>query len=174
MAAGSNPLRVLLMIGLFAVAGPLAGQLDGHSAIAGATAGGSIWMLFGGARLGIQLAGAALINAILPMAKPGQTATPSPTYNLQAQGNAARLEQPIPVQYGRVLAFPDFAAQPYWEYAGEEQYLYHLLCLGCGEFDIEEIRIEDTPVTAFEEIDYEVVAPGGDVTLFPTSVVTSS
>ena len=39
----------------------------------------------------------------------------------------ARLDQAIPVQYGRVCAYPDFAAQPYVEYAGNEQYLYQLL-----------------------------------------------
>ncbi|SEO36306.1 Putative phage tail protein, partial [Gemmobacter aquatilis] len=73
----------------------------------------------------------------------------------------------------RLLAYPDFAAQPYTEFAGGEQYLYQLLCLGAGQYDVEELRIEDTPVTSFEEIEYEVVAPGGDVTLFPTAVVTS-
>lgn len=166
---GSNPLRVLLMIGLFAVAGPLASSLTGIAAGASGTAG----LLLGGTRLGIQLAGSVLINALLPPPRPSDAATPSPTYTLQAQGNAARLEQPIPVQYGRLLSYPDFAAQPYWEYAGQEQFLYHLLSLGCGEFDIEEIRIEDTPITAFEEVEYQVAGPDEQITLFPTSVVTS-
>lgn len=166
---GSNPLNVLLTIALFAVAGPLAGSLTGIAA--GAT--GVSGMVLAGAKMAIILAGSALINAIAPAAKPDGVAGPSPTYSLQAQGNAARIEQPIPVQYGRVLAYPDFAAQPYWEYSGTEQYLYHLLCLGCGEFAIEEIRIEDTPIADFEEITYEVVPPGSNVTLFPTAVTTS-
>lgn len=161
---GSNPLRLLLMIGLFAVAGPLATGIVG-----GATSG----VLFSAARLGVQLAGSVLINAILPIQKPALGPQPSPTYSLQAQGNVARLEQPIPVQYGRVLSYPDFAAEPYWEFAGQDQYLYHLLCLGCGDYSIEDIRIEDTSISNFEEITYEVVPPGGDVTLFPTSVVSS-
>ena len=110
---------------------------------------------------------------MFPAARSGSTPNPSPTYNLTAQGNQARLEQPIPVQYGRLLSYPDFAAQPYYEYVGEEQFLYLLLCLGCGEFSIEDIRIEDTPISAFQEITYEVVPPGSDVTLFPTSVVTA-
>jgi len=59
------------------------------------------------------LAGSAAINALLPVPKPFSLPNPSPTYSLQAQGNSARLEQPIPVQYGRMLAWPDFAAQPY-------------------------------------------------------------
>jgi hypothetical protein len=170
---GSNPAQVLLTVALFAFAGPLATQLTGISA-ATAALGGVNGMIFAGTQMAVQMAGASLINAMMPNARSGSTPNPSPTYNLTAQGNTARLEQPIPVQYGRVLSYPDFAAQPYYEYVGEEQFLYQLLCLGCGEFDIEEIRIEDTPISAFAEITYEVVQPGGDVTLFPTSVVTST
>ncbi|NCQ33367.1 MAG: hypothetical protein GW802_39135, partial [Armatimonadetes bacterium] len=83
------------------------------------------------------------------------------------------MEQAIPVQYGRVFSYPDFAAQPYTEFAGGEQYLFQLLCLGCGEFEIEDIRLEDSSLDAFTEIEYEIVEPFGQVTLFPTQVVTS-
>ena len=166
---GSNPLRALLSIALAVVAPWAAGMLGG----AFVTASGGLSLLGNVAALGIMMVGSALINALLPLPKPGQLPTPSPTYSLSAQGNAARIEQAIPVQYGRVLAWPDFAAQPYTEYAGNEQYLYQLLCLGAGEFDIEDIRIEDTPITAFSEVTYEVIPPGGEVTLFPTNVITS-
>jgi hypothetical protein len=166
---GSNPLQVLLTIAMFAVAPGLATGLTGIAA--GAT--GVQGLLLAGTKLAIQLAGASLINALFPAPKSASAPTASPTYSLQAQGNTARIEQPIPVQYGRLLSYPDFAAQPYWEYSGQEQFLYQLLCLGCGEFDIEDILIEDTSISNFEEITYEVVPPGGDVTLFPTSVVTS-
>ena len=168
-AGGSNPMRVLLAMALFAVAGPLAGLITGVAAGAVGSAG----MLLAGTTLGVQLAGTALINALMPIPRSAAQPTASPTYTLAAQGNAARIEAPIPVQYGRVLSYPDFAAQPYWEYAGEEQYLYQLLCLGCGEFDIEQIRIEDTPISAFAEIETQIVPPGGNVTLFPTAVITS-
>ncbi|KAF0174089.1 MAG: hypothetical protein FD162_1324 [Rhodobacteraceae bacterium] len=166
---GSNPLRALLSIALAVFAPWAAGALGG----AFVTATGSLTMMGQLASVGIMMVGQAAINALLPMPKPGQLPSPSPTYSLGAQGNTARIEQAIPVQYGRLLAWPDFAAQPYTEYAGNEQYLYQLLCLGVGEFDIEQIRIEDTPVSAFTEVSYEVIPPGGQVTLFPTNVITS-
>lgn len=134
-------------------------------------------MMVGGAMF---LAGAALVNTLIPLPKPaGLDAsiggrTSSPTYSMTAQGNQARLGQPIPVMYGRNMTYPDFAAQPYVEYAGNEQYLYQLFLIGQGKYDVEAVRIEDTPVDNFEEITYEVVAPGADVTLFPTNVVTST
>lgn len=166
---GSNPLRALLSIAL-AVFAPWAATALGGAFV---TATGSLTMMGQLASVGIMMVGQAAINALLPMPKPGQMPSPSPTYSLAAQGNTARIEQAIPVQYGRLLAWPDFAAQPYTEYAGNEQYLYQLLCLGVGEFDIEQIRIEDTPVSAFSEVSYEVIQPGGQVTLFPTNVITS-
>ncbi|MFN7051865.1 MAG: hypothetical protein ACK4NH_07115, partial [Gemmobacter sp.] len=167
---GSNPLRLLASLAIMAFAPWAATGLLGASA-------GTV--LFGGftlgqaTSLGIMFAGQALINAVMPMPKTPTLASPSPTYSLAAQGNQARIEQAIPVQYGRLLAYPDFAAQPYTEFAGGEQYLYQLLCLGAGEYEVEELRIEDTPVSAFQEIEYEVVPPGAQVDLFPSAVTTS-
>ena len=172
-AGGSNPLRAILSLALMAFAPWAAGALIGAVA-GGALATAATWGLITQATtLGIVLAGQALINAVLPMPKQPSFAGPSPTYTIGAQGNLARIEQAIPVQYGRLLAWPDFAAQPYTEFAGNEQYLYQLLCLGVGSFDIEQIRIEDTPISAFAEIQQEIIPPGGQVTLFPTNVITS-
>ena len=100
-------------------------------------------------------------------------AAASPTYSLSAQGNMARLEQMIPAQYGRMRFPPDFAAQPYVEYGGNEQYLYQLFCLGVDEYDVEKIDVEDTPITNFAEVTTQIVAPGGSLTLFPSNVITS-
>ncbi|MDT8856422.1 phage tail protein [Paracoccaceae bacterium Fryx2] len=165
---GSNPLRMILSLAMMAFAPWAAATLLGTTtALVGTT------LLGQATTMGIMMVGQAVVNALLPMPKPPTIAGPSPTYTIGAQGNLARIEQAIPVQYGRLLAWPDFAAQPYAEYADNEQYLYQLLCLGVGEFDIEEIRIEDTPISAFAEIETEIVPPGAQVTLFPTSVVTS-
>jgi hypothetical protein len=138
-----------------------------------ASAYASTWTLVG------SFVGMALVNAILPNPKPTSPqqaqalAAPSPTYNLGAQGNTARLEAAIPEHFGRHIAFPDFAAQPYAEYAGNEQYLYQLFCLGRGQYDVESLWIEDTPINSFNEVQYEILQPGSSPTLFPTNVLTS-
>ena len=121
-------------------------------------------------------AGGALINAVFPPPGLPNSATAqqgSTTYSLQAQGNVARLGGPIPVNYGRMRIYPDFAAQPYTEYESNEQYLYQLFCIGQGENRISDIRLEDTPVENFEEVTLEIVPPLGKVTLFHTAVVTA-
>lgn len=163
---GSNPLRMILSLALMAFAPWAAGALG--------FAQGSL--AFSATAAAITIGGQAVINALLPPPSgPSAFSAPqaSPTYTLTAQGNAARLEQPIPVQYGRMKRYPDFAEPPYAEFAGNDQYLNLLLCLGHGMFDVEDILIEDTPITAFGEVETEVIEPGGTVTLFPTSVVTA-
>lgn len=170
---GSNPLRVLLSLAVLVFAGWAAPALLGTLGLASSTALFGSFTLGQATTLGIALAGSAAINALMPVRSPAGLPSPSPTYTLSAQGNTARIDQAVPVQYGRLLAYPDFAAQPYIEFAGNEQYLYQLLCLGAGEYDIEDIRIEDTPISAFTEVEAEIVGPGEDVTLFPTAVITS-
>lgn len=186
---GSNPLKIVLSIALAVYATPLAAGLDFTAGLAGemhlagmsATLTGATALATSVVAAGISLAGNALINAVAGGRPAGATsaqqmsalAAPSPTYSLQAQGNMARLDAAIPEQFGRLCCYPDFAAQPYLEYAGNEQYLYQLLCVGRGEYDIEAIRIEDTPITNWEEITTEIVAPHAACTLFPTNVDTS-
>ena len=163
---GSNPLRIVLQIALFALAGPLATMMTG------ATSG----IMFGLAQAGILMAGSAIIGALIPVSQGNSMASlpqASPTYSLTAQGNQARLGLPIPVQYGRLKFYPDLAAQPYTEFANEDQYLYQLLCLGVGDYSVEAISIEDTPISSFAEVETQLVGPGQAVTLFPTAVDTS-
>ena len=166
---GSNPFAFLLTVGLMVFAPYLAAPfIQGMSV----TAAGAVIA-------GIQIAGAMLVNALLPPPKPpafqqvASLAAPSPTYDIQSQGNYARLESAIPVQYGRVKLFPDFGAQPYAEYQGNEQYLYQLFVIGQGKYSIESINIEDTSIDSWDDITYEVIDPGGTLTLFPSNVATS-
>jgi hypothetical protein len=172
---GSNPLKAILMIGLAVFAPGIGGALAGNLAAVEAFGGITYGALAG---IAVGIAGNALINALippprLPSAMNMSSANASPTYNLSAQGNSARIGQAIPVLYGQHLIYPDFAAEPYTEYAGNEQYLYQLFCVGQGEYDLTDIKIEDTVITSFAEVTYEVVAPGTKVTLFPANVITA-
>jgi len=113
---------------------------------------------------GVTILGSALINSLIPpprLPSPQQAAalaSPSPTYSLGAQGNQARIDQPIPVIYGRHVIYPDFAAQPYVEFSGNEQFIYQLFSIGQGSYTIEQIRIEDTLTSSFDEITTETIS----------------
>ncbi|CAA7616790.1 Phage-related protein [Candidatus Terasakiella magnetica] len=175
---GKNPMRIVLTIAVMVAAiylGPMAAVAMGYTAAGSAAAM---------ATAGIALAGSMLINTVIPAPKPsmpslnwggsGSAPAPSPTYSIQAQGNQGRLGQPIPVIYGRHLIYPDLASEPYQDYVGGEQYLYQLHVIGQGEYAVEQIRIEDTPISSFEEVQTETVPPGSRVTLFEPDVVTAA
>ena len=76
----------------------------------------------------------------------------SPTYSISATRNTARLDQPIASHYGQVSYPPDYAAAPYTFAvdATNDQYVDELLCLGMGEFTINDIFIGDTPINTME------------------------
>lgn len=173
---GSNPLRVVLMIAV-AIAAPYVASAMFQGAVLGGTMG-SFGLSMATAAVG--LAGSMLVNALIPPPRPpsaqvaSDIAAASPTYSIGAQGNSARIGQPIPEVFGRHLVYPDFAAMPYTEYSGNDQYLYQLFVIGRGYYDIEQIRIEDTLLSNFDEAETQIVGPGGTVTLFPTRVITST
>jgi hypothetical protein len=165
--SGSQILQVVLMIGLAVFAPWAAGQMG----FAAGTTGFTL------ATAGIQIIGSMLIGALAPTPSNPTSqaiAQPSPTYSLQGQGNRARLEQPIPVVYGRHIVFPDLGCQAYALYEDDDQFLYQLFVVGQGEYELEAIKIEDTPISNFEEIDYEIIPPNGSVTLFETNIVSSA
>lgn len=167
---GSNPLQIVMTVAVIVA-----------SVYTGGAVGAAYGTMWGGvAAAAVSVGGGILVNSLIPTPKPslnGMTAngyTQSPTYSLQAQGNEARLGSPIPVIYGRHLIYPDFASQPYYKYKNDEQYVYQLHCIGQGEYDIEQIRIEDTPIGSFEEITYQIIRPNEKNTLFEEDVVTSN
>lgn len=168
----SSPLQVVLMVAVV-VATVYTGGAVG-------AAYGAVWG--GVAAAGVSMTGSFLVNTFVPTPRASlngmsssssSISAQSPTYSLQAQGNQARLGNPIPVIYGKHLVYPDFASQPYYGYINNEQYVYQLHCIGQGEYDIEQIRIEDTPISSFEEITYQIINPGEHNTLFRDDVVTS-
>lgn len=148
----------------------------------GAFFGGGILGAFASAAF--VLGGTFLINAFLGPKSPSmQTSrSASPTYSLDAQGNQARILNPIPRLYGTHIIYPDFASQPYNSYENNEQYLFQLLCLGVGDYRVDKINIDKTELwdrvtglsSSFSDVELEIVPPGQKVTLFPSNVVTST
>ena len=103
----------------------------------------------------------------------GPGAEADPVYTLKGQRNQVRLGMPIETVYGAPRIWPSYASQPYNQYRDNQQWLYQLFCLGNGQFDISEMRFEDTPIADFDDVETQIVAPGGTVTLFPVNVVTA-
>lgn len=99
---------------------------------------------------------------------------PDPTYSLSGQKNDFRLMEPIEVNYGRNRVWCTYAAKPFNRYIGNDQWLYQLFCIGQGEYQINQIFIEDTSISNYSDVEYEIIRPNQKVTLIETNVETSS
>jgi hypothetical protein len=156
----SDALRLVLTIAAVGVLGP-----QGLAGLSGWQAAAAV------------LAANVAINLLLPVklpTPPAGIASGEPGYSTALSGNAAALDQPIPVIYGRHRIYPPFAAQPYAEYDSEDDQYYHaLMCIGMGEFDIETLQLDDTPLDHFADVQYSVLAPGVAPTLVRPNVVTA-
>ncbi|MES2180733.1 MAG: host specificity factor TipJ family phage tail protein [Pseudomonadota bacterium] len=134
---GSNPLQIILSIVLV-----IAGIVTGNPYLIAA---------------GIGIGALGLITTPkVPIANQS-VESPSPTYNVALSGNSARLNQPIPIPYGRHIIYPDFAAQPYTEYSNNDAFYFAILCLGnTSDLTIESISIDDTAISSFEEVQLQI------------------
>ena len=98
------------------------------------------------------------------------TQSPNSVYTLRGQTNRLRPNEPVEVMYGKCRTWPTFITRPYSRYEGNLQYQYSLFCVGQGEFNIEQMRLDDTPLEDFAELEVEVCPPGVGVTLVESAV----
>ncbi|QOI69769.1 putative tail protein [Acinetobacter phage DMU1] len=98
---------------------------------------------------------------------------PDPTYSLSGQKNDFRLMEPIEVNYGRNRVWCTYAAKPFNRFISNDQWLYQLFCVGQGEYQINQLFIEDTVISNYQDVEYEIIPPNQKVTLIETNVETS-
>ena len=94
----------------------------------------------------------------------------SRTQRNQRQGNSrdsltARTNEPRPLQrvpdiYGSLRAIPDMIAPPLTRFVGHREVEVSQLILGRGEFDIDDIRDGETPLSSIAGSSIQVYAPG--------------
>lgn len=150
---GGKILRTVALVALVVVANVYGGALGGALGLTGSTAtavGGAIIMIGGGMA----------INALIPppTAKTG-TASSDPFNQLNSLTGTSNNANPygvIPCVVGTVQFFPPHAALPYTEISGDDQYLRMLLDLGYGDLDVSDIQIGSTPISSFDDVEYEI------------------
>ena len=91
----------------------------------------------------------------------------SSIYDPNAQGNKAKLEDPIPEQFGLVKAFPDYISDKHYFYVNNVRYMSMLLCQGVGYYDwsLDQMYIGSTPISSYvgSDIDVLVADPNQDI-----------
>lgn len=166
-------LTIVVAIAAFAVAGPLGGTIA--SAIGVTTAIGTS-LITAAVSAGIMLAGSLAINALFPTRSPqlsSDSASSTGLNSIQGAQNQGDPFGPVSVVLGRHRQSPRLAAKQYTEIVGDDQYLRVLFCPGYGPLAIEDLRLGETPLSTFADVETEIrqgFVGDAPITLYPGEV----
>lgn len=90
----------------------------------------------------------------------GDIPTSSESPALLGRGNTVRPFEPIARQFGQWRRFPSYAAKPYTETVGSDQFLRLLFSFGYGPLSLTDLKVGDTPLSQITT-EYQVL-PGYD------------
>jgi hypothetical protein len=166
---GNKAIRTVLSI-VIAVAAVALGQYYGvalASSIAGSTvAASSFGAVAATAAITVAatMVGTMALNALIPPTIPGNDlnlgadASPvsQPRYQLTGVQNRFAPYANIPRVFGKRRIYPLLASLPYTELQGNDEYLRMALLVGWGPLRISDIRIGETPLSAFAGVEVEV------------------
>lgn len=163
---GKDALRTVLLavvtIAASAFAGPLAAAL-------GVTGKLGVALI----KVGLTVVGSLLVNALVPMPEPEQDKQKN-SYSISGWKNAAQPNEALPEPFGRHRIAPPFAARSYSEIVGDQQFVRALFCFGCGPVRISDIRIGNTSIDEYDEVELELREGYPDdtpVTLYPQQIL---
>lgn len=100
--------------------------------------------------------------------------TTEDVYSFTSSRNRLRIGEPFAEPFGRVQIFPDLAQQSYMRNTNNEQYLYFYGFLGVGEYDVEAVYIDKTPIGDYSDSSYAILGPGESPSIIPDQVVWTS
>lgn len=172
---GGKVLQTVAMLALVVTAayfGPAVGAFFGATGATAAALGSGL----------IMIGGSLLVNALLPPPKPSfdapgrlnQKYETSPTYQIAGGRNRARQWEVMPLVFGRHKVVPDYAANYYTEYVGDDQYLRQAFHFGlqADSVAITDMRIGDTPISNYQGIQVQTSGGDGRLSMIPGNVDT--
>ena len=170
-AEGDDTLRAVLTV-VVSVAAMALGQFWAAAIVP--TAGIAQTAVAGLITAGLTVAGTMLLNALIPIQTPKERKAPGDTYAINGWQNTARPGEPIPYLSGRMRVAPDFVGTPYTTVFGSDQYVTALLSFGYGPLEISDIKIGDTPLGEFEDVELHLREglPGDErIAIYPKQVL---
>lgn len=170
---GKNPVATLLTIAVIAASFYFGGALGAELGlstealfsfeIAGVTIAPSVASIVGGAI--ISTVGNLIVSAIAPPPKQGGLSDAtgfgapnlSPTQlTITGTSNKYNRYGVVPRVFGRIKVFPVYAAVPFTEAEGNDQYVRLLFDFGYGPLQLSEHMIGTTPIEQFDGVEMEV------------------
>ena len=183
---GKNPLKTVLSLAVLAAASfaaPAIGLAAFEAGVIGSIGGviSATPFIVGG----LTILGNLALNALIPPSSPSslsnlnntQNASVSNTLSITGSSNKANKYGVVPRVYGRHRVYPALAAQPFTETVGNDQYLRMLFTFGKGPLDLSDLRIGETSISQFTEVETSIVygdSPTEQVGLYTNSVSVDS
>jgi len=170
---GGGFFRTVLPLLFVIAAAFLAPYLAG--VLAPGLAGTGLAILEGVIGFAVTAIGNFLVNALFPVKTP-KLDSPKQGDQVNSISSARNQSDPwgaVPVILGRHRVAPKYAAAPWTEIIGNDQYLRLLFCVGFGPLLLEDLRIGQTPIAAFEGVELEILQGYGSdpaPTLYPNQV----
>lgn len=146
---GGSFMRTILMLVVVLAAAFIAPAIVGALGLTGLAAQIATPLL----SMGITMLGMFLINQLIPPPKGPKI---SERNFLNALKNRFNPFGPIPRIFGKRRVWPVMAAHPYTESQNGKRYLRAILLVGYGPLRISDIRIGETPITTYNNIEVEV------------------
>ncbi|ETW14248.1 tail fiber protein [Roseivivax marinus] len=115
----------------------------------------------------ITVVGGLLINSLIAPPEPGG-GNDDPNYAITGTGNVAAKYRPVPLVCGRHRMFPVKSAAGYSETVNGDIYWRGRYCFGWGKVGLEDLRIGNTPITEFDNVEIEFLNVDKDYTLAHT------
>lgn len=128
-----------------------------------------------GGALAVTALGAAALTSLIPTPDvPDRPGDPEKGYSLQGWQNEAIPGEPVQDVAGELRVAPVYLVAPYQEIVGDKQYLRALFCFGYGPLEISDLRIGETSVEDYEEVQVELrqgLPEDDPVTFTPMQVI---
>jgi hypothetical protein len=168
LAIGASVAAILLAVVAPYAIPAIAGAIGVSSAIVG--------IAYAGVVIGLNY-----LASRASQAKANKESDSRPLYGVSGGGNLPKPGDRVPVIYGRKWTTPSLSQPDYSVYSGEDQVLFKRMTIGCGEYELEAVRVGTQEVwrdgvylngldDAFE---LEIIEPGSLSTVVPSSVTAS-
>ncbi|MEM6726872.1 MAG: phage tail protein [Pseudomonadota bacterium] len=108
------------------------------------------------ATAGLAVGGQLLVASLIPPSVPSVDGQVERRFRIDGWRNEARPGAPVPLPCGRHRYAPPFAAQPFSEIVGDDQFVRALFTFGYGPVRVTDLRIGNTPIGEFEDVDFEL------------------
>lgn len=122
----------------------------------------------------VAFAGTAALNYLIPPATLGDQGTTTNLNSITGVQNSSNPGGPIPSILGRHRYAPPYAAPPYTEIIGDDQYVIAAFEFGFGPYNFYNHQLGDTPIGTFADVQMEVqqgIAGDPPITLYPQQVL---